>query len=692
MNNKVFADVLVPRRLDFPLTYHVPPGLRSQVCVGSRVLAPLGPRHVEGVIVEFRESPPGSRTSGNRSAPVLRDLLGLVGAPSDTLPEDVLAVIKWVAERYVTSLGQALRVVLPTPHRPLSPRKPRKAAAPAAPPAVPAVPPAPPTPVTPSTPISVGWEPFHAALQTPQSAVFLLHGSPGQRMSSLLQAAGAVLARGRSVLLLVPETARASLLYAQSAELWGDAVAFWHRGLTLPMRDQIWQHVRTNEIRAVVGTRSAVFLPMHALGLIGLDEEESASFKEEQAPHYHARDVALMRARQQHAMVLLASAHPSVETAAGSDLVRLPPIETPGHPAPSPRIDLLDLRQLQRPYGRLLTDPLIAALRSAIEAKAGACLFLNRKGYAPALHCRACGQGVQCPNCSVTMTFYRRPPRQICHYCGESSPVPDACPACHGTKLAPSGFGTEHLEEEVHRLFPAARILRLDRDTARTPEAAETLRRKISGDRFDVIVGTQMLFQGSSLPQVGLVGIPYADAGLHRPDYRSAEHTYHSLLDAAALARPGNQGGSVLIQTYMPTHHAIRAVALNEPAHFYDHEVTARRTLGYPPFMHLISLRVSGRVERAVQRAARRWAELLTIAAAAASDAAEAMVILGPVPAPVSRLRGRFRWQMLVKAQDAAAARQAVRASLVRLRESRGKMRIAPGLKFEADVDPVDMG
>jgi primosomal protein N' (replication factor Y) len=282
----------------------------------------------------------------------------------------------------------------------------------------------------------------------------------------------------------------------------------------------------------------------------------------------------------------------------------------------------------------------------------------------------------------VSLTLYRRANRLACRYCGAAQPIPDTCPICRSARVEPIGSGTERLEEEVRRRFPDARIGRLDRDTARTSEQAAHLRVSIAGGRLDLLVGTQLLFQGVPITPVGFVGIPHADTGLHRPDFRSAERTYHALRDAVALARTD---GQVVLQTTLPDHHVIAAVAQGNPEHFYEQELAFRHALDYPPFAHLISLCVSGKTEAAVRSAAERWASAVKDHGGKGPGP---FTVLGPIPASVERVRGRHRWQILVKSADGDAARRSVQATL-------GKMEAATEhrrLKFDVDVDPVELG
>jgi len=538
------------------------------------------------------------------------------------------------------------------------------------------------------------WNQLRRALDRAEPRLFLLQAPAAQRLSYVIRAAEETLARDRTVLILAPEVIRAAAIAELARARWGDRVELFHSGLTPARRGEVWRRIRAGTAGIVVGTRSAVFAPLISLGLICVEDEEDSSFKEEAEPHYHAREVARMRAGQDKAVLLLGSSHPSLETVqaigAGGEALRIR-----GDGVVPPAIRVVDLRRL--PFGSVLTESMLAGIRAALEARAGAVLFLNRKGFAPALLCRDCGSAQQCPHCSVTLSFYKRAASLACHSCGVSFPVPETCALCLAARLEPVGFGTERVEEEARRLFPGARIGRLDRDTAPTAARADAIRRLASAGEFDILIGTQMLFQGFPLPPVGFVGLPHADAGLHLPDFRSAERTFHAILDAVAMARPSEAGGTIVLQTYLPTHHAIASVVSQNESLFYDQELAFRKSVGYPPFTHLISLRVSGKNAGLVREAAEQWARLLKAALQRGSSGEERpaphetlgsdVTILGPIPAAVARVRGRHRWQLLVKSAKAEAARLVVKRTLDVLEKRPGR----GGLKFDVDIDPVEM-
>lgn len=539
------------------------------------------------------------------------------------------------------------------------------------------------------------WEErFRLAFTNGARLPWLLHAPWAQRIAGYLRATDATLSRNRTVLLISPDKARATAVAGAAQAKWGERVVLLHSDLAPTVREAAWHRVQAGQASVVVGTRSALFAPLTALGLICVDQEDDPSLKEEQEPRYHARDVAGLRAGQQGALLILGSAHPSLETwqaiagdEQGARILSLPSAEPAA--AKPPAIHVIDLRQT--PYGTVLSQSMLDGITAAVDAKVGAILFLNRKGFASALLCRDCGAAPQCPHCSVSLTYYRQSATLACRYCGTSGPPPDTCPSCQGARLEPVGSGTERLEEMLHRLVPQARIARLDRDRAKTQSQADRLRTEAVAGQWDILIGTQMLLQGFPLPRAGFVGIANADAGLHAADFRAAERTYHVLSDAVALAKPADEGGMALIQTSLPGHHAIASVAQQNPALFYEPERLSRQALGYPPFSHLIGLQVSGRHAGAVKQAAMRWATLLHQAIPAipkpAPGATEPVTILGPVPAQHAQLRGRHRYQLLVKAAGAEQARQTVKATLDEMERMTG----ASGLRFDVDVDPIEM-
>jgi primosomal protein N' (replication factor Y) (superfamily II helicase) len=530
------------------------------------------------------------------------------------------------------------------------------------------------------------WKKVLAAIDAGRSERFLLRAHYKRRVSTVFHAVEAVLRQQRRVILVTPEISGAEAFASAARARWGDRVDVFHSGLSPALRYERWQRLRSGAIDVIVGTRSAIFAPVPSIGLIYIDEEENSSLKEETEPRYHARDVAWMRAQLSTAVVLLGSAHPSLETmhlvgAGVSEQSQeaetyVGAITVPKQ-ADAPEIHIVNLRGTA--YGTVLSDPMITGIRTALEARIGVILFLNRKGFAPALICRDCGYTPLCPQCSVALTFYKQGGRLACRYCGTSRSLPDTCPTCLAPRLQPGGIGTEAVEECTRRLFPHARVGRVDSATSSSPKHASSVRRQFLAGNLDVLIGTQMLCQGEPGLSAGFVGLIQADAGLHLPDFRAGEHTYHTLMEIISWARSDKTGGRVVLQTLLPTHYVIQAVANQDPALFYRQELAFRQALAYPPFTHLISLRVSGIGLDRTRQAADYWVERLRAAGP------KQLTVWGPIPSAIARLRDKYRWQIIVKSSEADMARQSVQNTLIDL-ESRGGR---SGIKFEVDVDPI---
>ncbi len=682
-----YADVVVPRRIGQALTYRIPPALHPLTRIGSLVLVPLGASRVAGLVVRLTSAPPRlpGRSAGSTR---WRDILKVLDTPERlAIPPDLFELTRTVADQCLASWGQCLRLVLASalppspPKRAGAARHTRLAAEPAsqrdaAPPSLPSLP---------ST-----WQiAIRAAVQEGASHALLLHAPFPDRLAGYLYAIETALAQDRAALIVTSDIAHVAAIVAQARHQWGETVAAWHSLLSPRDRAAVWARIRSGDTRIVVGTRSAIFAPLDRIGAICVDREEDHALKEEQAPRYHARTLAWLRAKAHGAALLLGSSHPSLESwtalEQGSGTERV--LRAPTGPDARPSIHVVDLRQ--EPFDTLLSSAILDGMRAALTAKAGCLLFLNRKGFSAVLLCRDCGQTPRCPACATALTYFKRPLRLACHLCGTTQPIPEACPHCQAVRLHPVGAGTERLEDDVRRAFPDATILRLDRDLARTRSHADALRRRLAEGSWDIAIGTRMLFQTLDLPPVGFVGVPHADDGLHLADFRAAERTYHALVDAMSRARPAADGGLVIVQTHLPTHHTIAAIARQDEGLFYREESALRQTLGYPPYTALIALHVSGAQESDVERAAAKWGKLLASDGTGLTQAERAGVtILGPIAAPIAKRRGRYRWQLLVKAPEAEVARRLVRASLGELAKDK-KLR---SVKFDVDVDPLEMG
>jgi len=514
---------------------------------------------------------------------------------------------------------------------------------------------------------------------------FLLHGVTGSGKTEVyLRAVADALARGRQALILVPEITLTHQIVARLRGRFGDRMAVLHSGLSDGERLEQWQRLRRGEVPIAVGARSAVFAPLERLGLVVIDEEHDGAYKNEEGFRYHARSVGTRRAEGTGCPIVLGSATPALETRHAADAGawrRLPlPRQIGGRPLPAVEIVDLSVERAATPRGRklILSAPLRRALRATLAEGAQSILFLNRRGFSTKILCFECGHAEHCKHCDIALVYHAGDACLRCHYCGFEIEPPAACTGCGAPDTALLGVGTERLEEEVRAELPTARVARLDRDVASRRGATREILRGLRDGRIDVLVGTQMVAKGHDYPGVRLVGVVAADLALHLPDFRAAERTFQLLTQVAGRAGRGNVPGRVVLQTFVPDHYAIEPVRRHDYERFYRIEIEARAQLGYPPFGRLAYALVTGPDDAPTQRAA----ELL---AAAAREAAPGAEILGPAPAPLARLRGRYRHHVLAKSADSEALEAAARALAA------GAAAVRRPLAAHVDLHPVNM-
>ena len=509
----------------------------------------------------------------------------------------------------------------------------------------------------------------------------VLHGVTGSGKTEVyLRLACDVVRTGRRVLVLVPEIALTPAVAAAFRAAFADRVAIQHSGLSDGERHDQWHRIRRGDVDVVVGTRSAVFAPLNRLGVIIVDEEHDSSYKQEESPRYHGRDVAVMRARSASALVVLGSATPSLESFynAQSGRYELIALTKRVEDRSMATVRIVDMRA---EYAAAGPDVIISALlgeaiRTRLDRGEQAMVLLNRRGFATSVFCRQCGSTLDCPNCSVTLTVHRAAHRARCHYCNYAVKVPTACADCGGQYLELTGFGTERVETEITALFPQARVARVDRDTIRRRGAIAALLSRFSAGEIDVLVGTQMIAKGHDFPHVTLVGVVSADVGLGLADFRAGERTFQLLTQVAGRAGRGEIAGEALVQTIHPQHYSIRHACRQDYRGFYEEESRFRQSMRYPPTIALINAVVKGStLESAMSDAgdvvkALRWG-------------GEPYRVLGPAPAPLSRLKGEHRAQLFIKGTHRAAMRKALLSAL----EAR------PDIKRRTivDVDPVSV-
>jgi primosomal protein N' (replication factor Y) len=546
------------------------------------------------------------------------------------------------------------------------------------------------TAAQPATPAqAAALEALAAVFDAGAFAPFLLHGVTGSGKTRVyLEAIAQARSRGRTALALVPEIALTPQLAGRFRARFGDDVAVLHSGLSERERLAEWLRVRDGRAGIVVGARSAVFAPLQRVGIVVVDEEHEPSYKQEERLRYHARDLALVRARAAQAICLLGSATPSLETLRRVREGKLRELLLPERvdSRPLPQVSIVDRKTLLGRPGRgrpprLVSAALAEALAETLARGEQSILFLNRRGHTRTLLCHFCGQTVGCPNCSVALVLHREGGELLrCHLCGHQEPPRTRCAACGGEELSPLSAGTERVEEEVREIVPGARVARLDRDAAGGPGQAAAILARFARRELDVLAGTQMVAKGHDFPGVTLVGVLDADGPLQLPDFRAAERCAQLLAQVAGRAGRGEAPGRVLLQALRPGEPAVESALRHAYASFAQAEMGLRETLGFPPFTRLLAVRLQGNVEEQVDLAARRLGELAR-SLVARGEAAE---VLGPSPAPLARLRGKHRFQLLLRGREHGPLHRLGRAI-----ESAHAQKAPPGVELALDMDPV---
>ena len=527
---------------------------------------------------------------------------------------------------------------------------------------------------------------LHAIADTGQFRVALLHGVTGSGKTEIyLRLTATVCRHDRTALILVPEIALTPAVAGTFRHQFGDRVAIQHSGLSAGERHDQWQRIRRGAVDVVVGTRSAVFAPLERVGVIIVDEEHDASYKQDESPRYNGRDVAIVRAQRAGALVVLGSATPSMESyhrAMTGKYDRIV-LERRVLDRPLAAVTVVDMREEYAADGPdvVLSRALRDAIRSRLDRREQVLVLLNRRGFATAVFCRQCAGTIDCPNCSVSLVIHGEGTarRARCHYCNYTTRVPKACPLCGGAYLEQTGFGTERVEAEVRVACPGARVGRLDRDAIRRRGTLAALLSRFSTGDIDVLVGTQMIAKGHDFPRVTLVGVVSADVGLGVADFRASERTFQLLAQVAGRAGRGEQAGEAIVQTLYPEHYSIQlACRQNYPA-FYERELHFRRAMRYPPSVSLINTVVRARTFSGAMDDAADLVQKLR----EADGGRDEFRVLGPAPAPLGRLRGEYRAQLLVKGSNRPRIRAALQAALA----------TRPDLqrRIVVDVDPLNV-
>jgi len=661
MRNSV--SVVFPIPFNRIFHYSLPDKLVSENLVGRRVRAPFGRKESIGYIVG---SMPKSEVKGLKTIEEIIDKESLISL-------NLLELAKWISEYYVCSLGQVLDMVLPHNFWPVRPREMIKKK-------------------------EIGL--FSAFIPSPQQkrilrpiqnnikeklfAVFLIHGvTDSGKTEVYLQSIAQAQEIGRQSIFLVPEISLTPQFLDIFEKRFGsERIGVWHSRLSQGERYRTWQSAYQGKIDIMIGARSAIFTPFPNLGLIIIDEEHDTSYKQEKRPLYHTRELAERRAELESATLVLGSATPSLEAfyraLTGRRTYRLLTLPERVYEKALPSVQVVDMREelKERKNRSVLSLKLAQAIGQRLERGEQTILFLNRRGYSTFILCRECGFAVKCPNCNVSMVYHFDEKRVKCHYCNHKEEVPRFCPRCGSRKIRYFGTGTEKVEQIVKKTFPRARVMRMDIDTMRYKYAAERIFNAFRQGRVDILVGTQLVAKGWDFPGVTLVGIISADTALNLPDFRSAERTFSLITQVAGRSGRGPKGGEVIVQTYNPDHYSIKIALKQDYRSFYEREMEFRKELDYPPITNLVIVLVKGKDEEKIILTSQKINSLL-------EKEVNQVTILGPAPAVLNKIAGKYRWQIIIKTSKLGTVTEFFQRHSFGFEER--------GVEVTVDVDPLSM-
>ncbi|MBI5142791.1 MAG: primosomal protein N' [Nitrospirae bacterium] len=658
MTQRRFYDVLLPAALG-PLTYELPDGM-TEPAPGCRVTVPLRRGESEGIVIGPAMSVPED----------IIDKLRPVSAMNDNpqlpfIPPSLLELILWTARYYMSPEGAVLKYAIPAGVWKGVKRRSKKGCETVR--------------GTADRPeLSGDQAAALSAMNAADSGVFLLHGVTGSGKTEIYLRAVENLPEGKGAIVLVPEIALTGQIIDRFRRRFGNALEVYHSGLSNGERAGAWRRARSGEARVVLGVRSAVFLPFENLGLVIVDEEHSATYKQWDGLKYNARDLAVVRGRNQKAKVILGSATPSMESFYNALKGKYALITMPRRieDRPMPAIRLIDMKKTPM-VSPSVSAELAEAISDTMAERQQALFLISRRGYAPAVICEDCGHLRKCALCNVSLTWHKRAGRLRCHHCGGDF-FPAVCPKCGGLKTAYVGEGTERAEEELAALFPNIGMARMDTDTTSRKDSHRRIIRSMESGQTRVLLGTQMVAKGHDLPGVTLAGAISADVMLGLPDFRAAERGYHLFSQLAGRAGRGNLPGRVLIQTRDPENYLFEYVAAHDYEGFFRRELEYRRETGFPPFRRLARIVLTGRVQ------ARFDAAITEVRQICKDFRYSGARVFGPSPCPLERLRGLFRWHLLVKSAHSGTLHSAVGLLM-------DKFSAVGGIEAEVDIDPVDM-
>lgn len=669
----MFLHIAIPRPFEDTFTYKCPPELASQASIGKRVIVPFGKQKLTGFIINSSSDIP------ENLSPEIKKKIKPIHSILDPVPlidETMLALCKWASEYYLFPIGMVLKTALsgiPDEKELKTPKKIHNILEryngnenP---------------PILTEAQTNVLLR-IKDSIDNSKFLVHLLHGITGSGKTEVyMHAIEETSKNGKSGIVLVPEIALTPQLISRFVARFGERVAVLHSGLTPSERRQEWVRIREGRADVIIGVRAAVFAPVQNLGIIVIDEEHEHSYKQEDGFRYNARDLAIMRAKLSAAVVVLGSATPSLESYYNAQNKKYVYLSLPDriNQRPLPPVTIIDLRK--KAGFSIITDELLEALKLRASKSEQSLLFLNRRGFSPFLLCLDCGHTPLCVNCSVSLAFHKIEGSLHCHYCDYRVPPPVICPECSGTKFKAFGAGTERVEEELQKLMPDVRIVRMDRDTTAKRHSHHRIFKTMENREADVLIGTQMVTKGLDLPDITLVGVLLADSTLHLPDFRSAERTFQFITQVAGRSGRADKDGEVIVQTFSPDHYSIHYASTHDFEGFYNEESAFRKALGYPPFKRLIRVLIKGNNQEAVETSSHRFKEILD------KEKIEGIDILGPVPAPFMKLRGKFRRHIIMKGGNSKSMNNLIKNALQHFhKEGRHG-----NVQIEVDVDPMSL-
>jgi len=662
-----FAEIAVPLPIDRVFHYSIPETLSGSAAIGKRVWVEFGHKRQVGYITGFADK---------ADIENIKPIQSIIDS-EPIISEELMELAGLIAQNYMCTIGEALHAMVPVA---LKKGKETVKSRVKAPPALENKELNKPHELTSEQKNALNN--ILASAGKNESKTFLLYGITASGKTEVyLQAMDEVLKQGKSCIMLVPEISLTPQTVDRVVSRFGENVAVIHSALLGSTRFEEWKKIKNGTARIVVGARSAIFSPVKDLGLIIIDEEHESTYKQEDVPRYHARDVAIWRACSNKCPVILGSATPSLESyyRAKSGVYELLRITKRIDNRALPKVKVVDMRAEVRLRKKLVlfSDALKDELEKVVSKKMQAMVFLNRRGFSTYINCKSCGTVMKCKRCDAVLVYHFDKKELICHYCNYSVRPPNICPVCESGYVNYTGMGTEKVESELARVVPSARIARMDADATSKRGSHDAILKEFRDHKIDILVGTQMITKGHDFPKVTLVGIVNADVTLNMPDFRAGEKTFNLVTQVSGRAGRGDDGGEVVLQTYAPEHYAIVSAESHDFEKFYEQEIKIRKDLAFPPFSNLVRITVRSKDENKAR-------ETAALVRKTIEPFVQGSPILGPAPSPIYRVKNYFRWNIIIKSSDRLSACSALRNALRTFRKPAGVL-------TAVDVDPISV-